>query len=115
MKRQKVLGFTGAMMVGTSLLLGACNKHSFEDGEFDKGVKKLYQEHHARGEADDHGKGHDSGHGDTHADPGKVAKAHGEKSDSHSKEAGEHKADEGKVHIKQAAAKKPAKSLFPKK
>jgi len=82
--------------------MGACNKHSFDDTEFDTGVKVLFQKHHDGGAHDEHSKGgHDEkGHND-HAKSEHSEKGH----EAHSK-------DDAKEDHKEAPAKK---SLFPKK
>lgn len=91
MKRQFVRGFTGALIAGVGLVLGACNKHSLADGKFDKGVKNLYKHH---GD-DEHGDGH-----------------------GHEAEPGDHEGHDGQATPKEAqpdSPSQPAKTLFPKK
>ncbi|NOY00753.1 MAG: hypothetical protein GXP30_13645, partial [Verrucomicrobia bacterium] len=96
-----------ALIVGVFLVMGACNKHSLEDTEFDKGVKTLYQPHGEGEHGDDHGS--EGAHGD--------AKGHDSDKGAH------HKAKDGDKHDKGHDAKKehkedlkqPAKSQFPKK
>ncbi len=114
MKRQMFLGFSGALIVGTGLLLGACNKHSFEDSEFDTGVKTLYEKHHEGGDEHAVGSGHGEKHekGDGHKDHAK--KGHGEKGHHE----GAKKADghgDKKEHGEEAGDAGKPKSLFPAK
>jgi hypothetical protein len=107
MKRQLLLGFTGALMVGVGLVLGACNKHSLVDGKFDKGVKNLYKHHGDDEHGDDHGheaepgdhKGHDSDKGGSH-DGGK---------------GGGHDGQTTPNGAQGQSPSPPAKTLFPKK
>ena len=99
MKRQIALGFTGALISGVYLALGACNGHSFKSTEHETGVTKLYSGHHA-------GEDHDSG--ENHADG--EEKHHDKKTDSKHGEKGH---DTEKEH-KEASAQ-PAKTLFPRK
>jgi len=99
MKRQIVLGFTGALIVGVYLTLGACNEHSFKSNEFETGVTKLYPGHHG-------GEDHDSG--EKHADG--EEKHHDKKTDSKHEEKGH---DAKKGH-KEASAQS-AKTLFPRR
>jgi len=98
MKRQLVRGFTGALIVGAGLVLGACNKHSLVDGKFDKGVKNLYKHH---GD-DEHGDGH--GH---EAEPGDHKGHDGNKG-------GGHDAQPAPKEAQPESSSQPAKTLFPK-
>lgn len=117
MKRQIVLGFTGALIVGVGLVMGACNKHNFEDTEYYTGVKTLYEKHHSGGGHESHeGAGGDHGHS---AHPGhEDHKEHkegqpSEKADHHEKgHDGDGKAEE---HKESSVQPTKAKSLFPKK
>ncbi len=109
MKRQIVFGFTGALIVGVFLVMGACNKHSFEDTEFNQGVKTLFQ-HHGEGEA--HGEGA-HGEGKAH-DSATGAHSKGEDGDKHVKGHGGEKHDDSKKELEEAS-KQPAKTQFPKK
>lgn len=114
MKRQLLLGFTGALMVGVGVMLGACNKHSLEDGKFDKGVNNLYK-HHGDGHGDDHGDDHGDGHGHE--------AGHDDHQGHDSEKGGKHDEGKGGGHDGQASPKgaqgeassQPAKTLFPKK
>ena len=97
MKRQIVLGFTGALIAGVYLAIGACNGHSFKATEFETGVTKLYEHHGDAGHGD--GGGHDADKSDHHGDKD------GDKHD---------KAHDAKKGHKEASAQ-PAKTLFPRK
>ena len=100
MKRQIVFGFTCALIVGVVMVMGACNKHSFEDTEFNTGVKTLYQQH---GE---------EGHGDAHDGD----KAHDSDKGGHDeKKSGAHDAGHKPKKEHKEASAQPAKTLFPKK
>ncbi len=104
MKRQIFLGLTGAVIVGLGLALGACNKHSLKDGEFDKGVKNLYKHHgdDAHGDGHGHDHGDEAGHGDHKGHDHGEHKGH------------DHGDQEGQATPKETKQKAPAKTLFPK-
>lgn len=110
MKRQIVFGFTGALILGAFLAMGACNKHSFKDTEFDTGTQAVFKPH-GGDHGDDHGSegahGESDGHGHEH-DSDKGAHHKGEDGDKHDKSH-----DSKKEH--KEASKQPAKTLFPKK
>ena len=98
MKRQIVLGFTGVLIVGVILVLGACNKHSYKTTEFETGIEKLYSKHHGGG--DDSSEVYATEKGEHHGS--KVETKHQEKGLGSEK-----KHDKAPSH--------PAKTLFPKK
>ena len=110
MKRQIIFGFTGALVLGVFLAMGACNKHNFKDTEFDTGTQAVFKPHGGGDHGDDHGA--EGGHGE--------GKGHDSDKDAHHKHDKGHDGDkhnkshdETKEH--KDSHKQPAKTLFPQK
>jgi len=118
MKRQIVLGFSVALIGGAFLVMGACNKHGFEDDEFNTGTQTLFQAHGEAGHGDDHADGHDDkgAHGGEkghHSD--KDGNHEEKKSGGHDDGHKSNKTDGHASKKEHKAAAQPAKSLLPKK
>ena len=120
MKRQIVFSFGSALILGVFLTMGACNKHNFEDTEFNTGTQVVFKPHGGGEHGDDHGA--EGGHGDSKGhDSDKGAHHKGHDGDKHDKDLDHDKHDKGhdKGHDEKnehkEAHKQPAKSQFPKK